>query len=502
MGVQDLLVDDAKLASSPIKKKGKSTLRKAPQAPKRFKSSYILFFLDVQAKIKAEFDGKVSVTVISKKASELWKVLSAEDRQYWDDKAMKEKSRYMVEKATYTGAWQVPYKRAKKDPTAPKRNPSAFLLFAQGKRQELKNLNPSMKNTDISRILGQLWRDTPTEKKRHYVDREVKERKQYKSDIAEWRMQQATQLARKTCDTTSNPVSVVESEVGSGVQPVIWEDSLTARAYLHPYASHDPITSQGDYRATWPPSNMTLYGQYHQHPHMYPERPPQEQYTAAYRQNDNPSGSVHSPQKHCGYLSPQQHEHNSANGRYFNPISPSNNYRPSYVGSHAQQQQGEYENCFPLPNNNDHRLGHHSQSNIKQKRGMLHHRNPYQKQHQQHDLEQNSGQDMSGESRDNIKQMYAQDELKGDINLNHHIFYNQHQPPYKSTKEDDNLELYEHHHHHQPSQYLIDQNISHNMLSEKLDKDQQQDVVPEHDGRTVSPLNMYDDGDYEPVYVS
>ena len=44
----------------------------------------------------------------------MWKALSAEDRQYWDDKAAKEKEIYMAEKLAYTGLWYVPHKRTKK----------------------------------------------------------------------------------------------------------------------------------------------------------------------------------------------------------------------------------------------------------------------------------------------------------------------------------------------------------------------------------------------------
>ena len=46
---------------TPNNKKRKSTLRKAPQAPKRFKSSYIIFIVHVQVKIKVELGGKASV---------------------------------------------------------------------------------------------------------------------------------------------------------------------------------------------------------------------------------------------------------------------------------------------------------------------------------------------------------------------------------------------------------------------------------------------------------
>ena len=40
---------------------------------------------------------------VSKRASEMWKTLSAEDRLHWDNEAAKEKQRYLAEKEVYTG---------------------------------------------------------------------------------------------------------------------------------------------------------------------------------------------------------------------------------------------------------------------------------------------------------------------------------------------------------------------------------------------------------------
>ena len=62
--MRDPLIKDTSRASIPIKKKRKTSMRKAPQAPKRFKSSYILFFLHVQVKIQDELGGKVSVRIL------------------------------------------------------------------------------------------------------------------------------------------------------------------------------------------------------------------------------------------------------------------------------------------------------------------------------------------------------------------------------------------------------------------------------------------------------
>ncbi|CAB9509616.1 Nuclear autoantigen Sp-100 (Fragment) [Seminavis robusta] len=176
----------------PVGKKGKkkrdgSTLRKAPQAPKRFKSSYICFFMAKQPEIKEDLGDKATVTEISKRSAQMWRSLPPEERAHWDDVAAKDKQRYMVEKASYTGPWQVPWKRAKKDPSAPKRPMSAFLYFSQGKRRHLKEANPSMKNTEVSRLLGEMWRNAPDDEKRPFIEQEKAEREKYKVAIADWR---------------------------------------------------------------------------------------------------------------------------------------------------------------------------------------------------------------------------------------------------------------------------------------------------------------------------
>lgn len=189
-GEESLLEDDEDEENPKKRKKNQrdgSTLRKCPTAPKRFKSSYICFFMAKQPIIKNELGDKSTVTEVSKKSAEMWRNLSGEDRAHWDDVAAKDKQRYMVEKASYTGPWQVPWKRAKKDPSAPKRPMSAFLYFSQDKRRKIKDENPTLKNTEVSRILGDLWRNASEEEKKPHVDREKIERDKYKVSIADWR---------------------------------------------------------------------------------------------------------------------------------------------------------------------------------------------------------------------------------------------------------------------------------------------------------------------------
>ena len=59
-------------AGKKANKKKRETLRKAPGAPKRFKSSYICFFMAKQPEIKEILGEKASISEISKRSAEMW----------------------------------------------------------------------------------------------------------------------------------------------------------------------------------------------------------------------------------------------------------------------------------------------------------------------------------------------------------------------------------------------------------------------------------------------
>lgn len=165
-------------------------MKRAPGAPKRFKSSYILFFVNVQDSIKQSLPpGKSSAPAVSKIASQMWKNLSAEDRAYWDEESLKDKKRYDSEKLAYTGPWEVPKKRIKKDKNAPRRNPSAFLLFSKIRRRQIRDENPQLKNTDVSIMLGNEWRNASHAVKLPFIRQEEQEREIYKQEMGKWKTQ-------------------------------------------------------------------------------------------------------------------------------------------------------------------------------------------------------------------------------------------------------------------------------------------------------------------------
>jgi HMG (high mobility group) box/HMG-box domain len=120
-----------------------------------------------------------------------WRKLSDKERAFWDEQAREDKVRFVREKAAYKGTWNIPKRRAKKHPLAPKRPMSAFLKFSKTRRNKVKHDNPTMENTDVSRLLGEMWRNASAAERAPYVESEEKERAEYKEEIKKWRSEQA-----------------------------------------------------------------------------------------------------------------------------------------------------------------------------------------------------------------------------------------------------------------------------------------------------------------------
>jgi hypothetical protein len=124
------------------KRDASKQFRKAPGAPKRFKSSYIFFFMDCQARLAKELGQKFAAADISRRSAAIWHNLPSNERAHWDDLSAQDKERYLAQKDAYTGPWQIPVKRTKKQPGAPKRpmsqvcHPREGYLYSYARERE------------------------------------------------------------------------------------------------------------------------------------------------------------------------------------------------------------------------------------------------------------------------------------------------------------------------------------------------------------------------------
>lgn len=63
-------------------------------------------------------------------------------------------------------------------------------MYAQQKRRPLQWENPDMPNADISRLLGEMWRNASPSEKRPHLEREEEERRVYKAKMDKWKNNQ------------------------------------------------------------------------------------------------------------------------------------------------------------------------------------------------------------------------------------------------------------------------------------------------------------------------
>ncbi|OWZ05327.1 hypothetical protein PHMEG_00022604 [Phytophthora megakarya] len=172
-------------------KKRKRLQKKAPGAPKRGKSPYILFSMEKREEIKATMPENSKVTDVMRAIADAWGKMSDEDKQPWKVAAEADKQRYEEEMAAYDGPLRVPNKRAKKHPDAPKRASSAFLFYSQVMRPRIKAEHQDMKNTEISKQLGEAWAKATDEQKAPFVEKEKVDRARYKREMEEWNSHKA-----------------------------------------------------------------------------------------------------------------------------------------------------------------------------------------------------------------------------------------------------------------------------------------------------------------------
>lgn len=61
-----------------------------------------------------------------------------------------------------------------------RRPPNAFILYSKKYRTQIQQENPSLSNTDVSRLLGKMWKEVPNETKLQYKQRAAKLQEEFK----------------------------------------------------------------------------------------------------------------------------------------------------------------------------------------------------------------------------------------------------------------------------------------------------------------------------------
>lgn len=92
-------------------------------------------------------------------------------------------------------------KKAKKDPFAPKKNMSAFMLFSNDHRLKVKTTNPAATFGEIGRMVGEAWKALNEKDKAVYVQKATEEKARYEREYETYTSGQTEAAAAPPTET-------------------------------------------------------------------------------------------------------------------------------------------------------------------------------------------------------------------------------------------------------------------------------------------------------------
>ena len=151
--------------------------------PKRNKSAFILFSVEMRAKLKHDVQDQVNSNDMMVKLAELWKNLPKPEKEKYNAEAKSDKMRYLQELDDFAKAnpTQSIHNKTKKNHV--KKPCSSYAIFLKEMKGNIKEKDPSLKMADVLKIVSEKWKNLSGEEKIIYQDRAQKEKELAKAKL-------------------------------------------------------------------------------------------------------------------------------------------------------------------------------------------------------------------------------------------------------------------------------------------------------------------------------
>jgi len=170
-----------------------------PGAPKRNLSAYLLYQNAMREQFKGLNPG-MTFGQLAKYTSAMYAELQPTEKEAWGARAEADKARYLHELASYVPPPGYDSKgdaiisplttksgrkgKPEKDPNAPKRNMSAYLLYQNAMRDQFKRENPGMTFGQLAKYTSHMYRNLTPEEKATWVARSQQDKARYDAQLA------------------------------------------------------------------------------------------------------------------------------------------------------------------------------------------------------------------------------------------------------------------------------------------------------------------------------
>lgn len=176
-----------------------------PAAPKRNMSAYLLYQNAMRDTFKQQNPG-MTFGQLSKYTSAMYAEMPPAEKEAWNQRAEADKARYLHELANYVPppgydvkgdaiathtAHSIPKRRGgsgssnktMRDPNAPKRNMSAYLLYQNCMREQFKAQNPGMTFGQLAKYTSHMYKCLSLEEKQKWEAHAAQDKARYEAEM-------------------------------------------------------------------------------------------------------------------------------------------------------------------------------------------------------------------------------------------------------------------------------------------------------------------------------
>mmetsp|Transcript_15043 Transcript_15043/g.31857 ORF Transcript_15043/g.31857 Transcript_15043/m.31857 type:complete len:386 (-) Transcript_15043:224-1381(-) len=179
-----------------------------PAAPKRNMSAYLLYQNAMRDTFKQQNPG-MTFGQLSKYTSAMYAEMPPQEKEAWNQRAEADKARYLHELANYVPPPGYDVKgdaimdhtmapgpgrpgrkssgtKTQRDPNAPKRNMSAYLLYQNCMREQFKTQNPGMTFGQLSKYTSHMYKSLSPEERQKWEAHSAQDKARYEAEMASY----------------------------------------------------------------------------------------------------------------------------------------------------------------------------------------------------------------------------------------------------------------------------------------------------------------------------
>lgn len=146
--------------------------------PKRNRSAFILFSIDLRTKIQNKELEDLNPNDKFVKIAEMWKGITDEERKIYEERARKEKERYTVELNDFCKIF--PSEPIQRPRNHIKKPCNAYGFYLRAMKEEIRKEHPKMRMCEVLRVVSEKWKILTPDDKQIYEKKAEAGRKNFK----------------------------------------------------------------------------------------------------------------------------------------------------------------------------------------------------------------------------------------------------------------------------------------------------------------------------------